>query len=104
MEKVRNQILNVGSNSGNYTINDLVDLTVEVFPESKIRRNNDLVDNRNYRVDFSKIEKCLDYKACITVQEGLNELKDLFGNNLIADPDDKRHSNITAIKEYYNDK
>ena len=56
IEKVQKQVFNVGSNSENYTITALANLTAKVFPDCRVQVNKSLSDERNYRVDFGKIK------------------------------------------------
>ena len=100
-EKVRGQIFNVGSNANNHTINELADFTKKVFPSVKILKRKKAVDKRNYRVDFSKIEKTLGFKAKISVQEGMFELKRALEQNGFAtkDLDESRFNNMKRLKE-----
>jgi len=104
LEKVRKQIFNVGRNSENYTINELATLAKQVFPDCKIERNDDSVDNRNYKIGFGKIEEHLGYRAQLTVIDGLNELKEVFDSGAISAPDDERYSNISALRGHFNGK
>lgn len=101
VEKVRGQIFNVGSNANNHTINDLADFVKKVFPSVKILKRKKAVDKRNYRVDFSKIEKTLGFKAKISVQEGMFELKRALEQNGFAtkDLDESRFNNMKRLKE-----
>lgn len=99
IEKVSRQTFNVGSTSENYTIEDLADLASQIFPGLKVNKRNESVDPRNYRVDFDKIEKTLDYRAGTSVIDGLKELKSVFEKGEVKDPDDLKYSNIEALKQ-----
>jgi len=101
VEDVRGQIFNVGSNALNYTINDLADFAREVFPGVKIIKRESAVDKRNYRVDFSKIERTLGFKAKVGVKEGMTELKRALKKNglLPGDLDGSKFSNMKRLKE-----
>lgn len=100
LEKVSRQIFNVGSNRENYTIDQISDLVSSVFPDTAVTRKSESVDPRNYKVDFSKMERALGYGARMTVRDGLQELKSVFERGEIENPDDLRYSNIEALKEY----
>jgi len=97
MEKVKKEIINVGSNSNNYTLKQLSKLVKNVFPDCKIRINEVNTDKRSYKVDFNKVKDIFDYEPKISVNEGLNELKNIFENGLIEDPNDKMYSNIDSL-------
>ena len=99
VEDVKGQVFNVGSNEMNHTINELADIAKDTFPHIKIIRKDDKVDKRNYRVNFSKIEKVLGFKANIGVKQGMLEIKEAFENNSILDLDDSRYYNLKKLQE-----
>ncbi|MCX5666802.1 MAG: NAD-dependent epimerase/dehydratase family protein [Candidatus Omnitrophica bacterium] len=99
LDKVSRQIFNVGSKQGNHTISELAGMAEEIFPGISIRQQGQSKDPRNYKVDFTKIENALGYKAGTSVRDGLMELRDVFERGEISDPEDSRYSNIKAIKE-----
>lgn len=101
VEDVRKQIFNVGSNQLNYTINGLADITKEVFPDLTVMKKDHAVDKRNYKVDFSKIEKVLGFKAKVGIREGMLELKNALENKRFSslDLEASQFSNIKRLKE-----
>ena len=99
VEDVKGQVFNVGSNEMNHTINELADIAKDMFPHIKIIRKDDKVDKRNYRVNFSKIEKVLGFKANIGVKQGMLEIKEAFENNSLLDLDDSRYYNLKKLQE-----
>lgn len=104
IDKVSRQVFNVGSNKENYTINELTGLTLQVFPEVTVKQNSSVQDLRNYKVDFSKIEEMLGFRAQVSVLDGLKELKAVFEKGEIKNLDHPRYSNIEAIKELRTEK
>lgn len=100
IDKVAGQIFNVGSISGNYRIKEIADLVLKIFPDTHLTHNSKTTDQRNYRVDFAKIEKAIGYRAKFCVIDGLKELKGVFERKEITNPDDPSYSNIEAIKEF----
>ena len=58
-----------------------------------------MTDTRNYRVDFSKICDSLGFEPKFTVLNGLDELKKIFENGGIEDPNHKKYSNIQALMD-----
>ena len=97
IDLVCKKIFNVGGDSENFTIKSIAELTKTIFPQCNITYNKSDSDLRNYRVDFSRINKLLDFKSKYSVSDGLEELKEVFESNLIAKVDDIRHSNINSI-------
>jgi len=99
IQKVSRETFNVGSTEGNHTINQLAEAAVKVFCGARLERKKNLSDSRNYRIDFSKMEDILGYRAKITVLDGLEELKAVFKKGEIKEAEDLRYSNIKALKE-----
>ena len=59
-EIVHNQVFNVGKNEDNYQIKDIADIIIEMMPRCIVEYTGEHgVDNRTYRVDFSKIKRVL---------------------------------------------
>ena len=99
LEKVKKEIFNVGGNSENYTINDIAQMVSKVFKDCRIVSENEMTDTRNYRVDFSKIRDCLGFEIEYSVLNGLDELKKIFENGSIENPNHKKYSNIQALMD-----
>jgi hypothetical protein len=71
-----------------------------VFPDTVIKVDGAVVDERNYRVDFSRANNALGVDPQISVIEGLMELRSVFELGTIAEPYSETYSNILALKEY----
>lgn len=99
IERVRAQIFNVGSNNENYTISGLSEIAKEVFPHIEIQKERGMVDARNYRVDFSKIEQVLNFKAQYSVKQGMLELKEAFGKKRLDELDSIEYSNYKRLQK-----
>lgn len=74
---VNRQVFNTGANQQNYTIEQIARAVQTVFPDVSIEIN-DIVDPRDYRVDFSKAEKLLQFKTRHTLTESIAELREDF--------------------------
>ncbi|MBT4837954.1 MAG: NAD-dependent epimerase/dehydratase family protein [Methylococcales bacterium] len=100
IEKVRAQVFNVGSSEMNHTISDLADIAQKVFPGIKLIKRTESVDERNYRVKFDKIESTLGYRAKVSVEDGMLELKKAFENKEFDEVEDNPHySNLLKMQE-----
>ena len=95
LHKIKGEIFNVGSSHNNFTINDIGKMVKEVNPASELVIEDKNVDKRNYKVDFSKIEKSLGYKALVDVKEGIKEMSGAIK--------DSQHDDYLEDK-YYNDR
>lgn len=79
INKVHNEIFNVGDTHANYQIKDIAQSISEVMPTCEVTLNKNAVDKRNYRVDFTKINSRLPGFSCKrTVKSGIKELFELF--------------------------
>jgi nucleoside-diphosphate-sugar epimerase len=96
---VRGQIFNVGSDDGNYTKDEIVELVQKHVVGTEIEYK-DLSfggDMRDIRVSFAKIRKKLGYKPRLTVEQGICEVRDAIVNGLIKEPMDSRYRNAQFI-------
>jgi nucleoside-diphosphate-sugar epimerase len=73
---VNGQIFNVGSASLNVKLKDLAEIVGKVAnPDSQIEWYGD-PDVRSYRANFDKIENKLNFKTEVTIEKGVEEIKD----------------------------
>ncbi len=75
-EVIYNQAFNVGRTSENYQIRDVANLVAEIVPNCEVSfAAGASADARDYRVDFSKIEKTLPgYNPQWTLRAGIEEM------------------------------
>lgn len=80
IEKVHNQVLNVGKAGENYQIREVAHIVEEKVPDSVITLAAEAgPDIRDYRVDCSKIAELVpEFQPVWTVQAGVDELHDAF--------------------------
>ena len=97
LAKVKKEVFNVGGNSENYTINDIAEMTRNVFSDCKVFANYENIDKRNYKVDCSKIQNILDFQTGYTVLDGLQELKKIFNSGILVDENNNKYSNIKSL-------
>ena len=99
IEKLRGQIFNVGSDDGNYTKDEIVDL-IRQHVEGTVVEHKDLTfggDMRDIRVSFSKIRNVLGFSQKISVVDGICEVRDALTSGLIRDALDSRYRNAQFI-------
>jgi nucleoside-diphosphate-sugar epimerase len=79
-EAIHNQAFNVGRTSENYRIRDVANLVAEIVPNCEVAfAPGAAADQRNYRVDFSKIEKRVpSYHPRWTLRDGVIELYEAY--------------------------
>jgi nucleoside-diphosphate-sugar epimerase len=75
-ESIHNQAFNVGRNGENYRIRQVAEMVAEVVPNCEVAfAAGASADTRDYRVDFSKIERQLpSFKPAWTLRRGIEEL------------------------------
>src|ERR1700730_16020968 len=98
-EKIRGQIFNLGSDSGNYTKDEIVALVQKHVEGLKIT-HKDLSfggDMRDITVSFAKIKRELGFEPGMTVEEGIVEVRDALQLGLIKDAADSRYRNAQFI-------
>ncbi len=102
LQAVKGQIFNVGSDDQNYQIAQLGDLIKELIPDVQVIRQGEEVDNRNYRVSFSKIQKRLGFTPRRSVADGILEIKAAIEDGRILDYRAARYSNYKTLSEEGN--
>ncbi len=98
-EKVRGQIYNLGSETGNYTKDEIVGLVIKRLPET-IVTYKDLTfggDMRDLRVSFEKIRRGLGFETTLTVDDGVREVVHALSTGLIREPLHERYRNARFI-------
>ncbi len=81
-DAIHKEVFNVGTNSENYTVEQIAHMIVNEFPDTKIL-HKEVPNAASYNLNFDKIERTLKYKAKVSVKEGISELKNALKSNLI---------------------
>ena len=99
LEKVRNQVFNLGSENLNTSKQELVELIKAYLPELQIeyREVSFAGDMRSIHVSFAKIRKVLQFEAEIGLEEGIEEIITTLRNGIISDPCSEKYRNHPAI-------
>lgn len=98
-EKVHSQIYNLGTDDGNYTKDQIVQLVIKRLPETFVQYK-DLTfggDARDITVSFDKIRRDLGFKALLTVDDGVREVVNALRLGLIREPQHERYRNAQFI-------
>ncbi len=84
-ESVNRQIFNVGSETLNVKLKDLALRVGKVIsPEASIEWYGD-PDIRSYRAAFKKIEQTLGFKTEVTIEKGVEEIRDMIREGTLDD-------------------
>ncbi len=98
-EKTRGEVYNLGCDAANFTKDEVVALIRGRIPGTRVTYK-DLSfggDMRDIRVSFAKIERGLGFRAQISVEEGICEVRDALESGLIKQPIDGRYRNAQFI-------
>lgn len=96
VEKVRGEVLNVGSNENNLRILTLGYRVRDAIPGTQVEILNDDPDLRDYNVNFDKIERVLGWRPRRTIDDGIHEVLAALRDGRV-DPDDRR---FYTLKQY----
>ena len=94
LDLIKNEIFNLGNTINNIKKIEIANIIKKKFiPELEVIQNENDPDLRSYRVDFTKIEKTLDFKLEKTLDGAIEELISLVRNSLVDDFNDKKYRN-----------
>jgi len=98
-EKVRCQIFNLGSDDGNYTKDQIVELVLKRLPETVVTYKDMTFggDMRDITVSYEKIQRELGFQTRCTPDDGIREVLHAIRSGLISDPHDVRYRNAQFI-------
>jgi nucleoside-diphosphate-sugar epimerase len=99
LDKVRGQVFNVGSDAGNYTKDEIVELVRRPVDGTEVEYKGLTFggDMRHIRVSFAKIRQVLGHEPKISLEEDIREVRDAIINGLIKKPLDSRYRNAEFI-------
>lgn len=97
--KIRGQVFNLGTENGNYSKDDIVQLVLKRMPETTVEYK-DLTfggDMRDITVSFEKIKHVLGFDTTLDVDDGIREVLFALKSGLIRNPTDDRYRNAQFI-------
>ena len=74
VDKIDREIFNVGDTKNNYSKKKIIDKISKHINQPKVLFLKKGVDRRDYRVDFSKIKKKLNFKTKYSIEYGIKEI------------------------------
>jgi len=98
-KNINAQIFNVGSTSENYQLKDLKSIIESFVSGAEIILEENVTDNRNYKVDFTKIESTLNFKIKINILSGISEMINFFELSGGVNISEKHYSNYLTFLE-----
>jgi nucleoside-diphosphate-sugar epimerase len=88
-DRVKGQIVNVGSTENNVRIKNLAYRVRDLVPGTEIVMAPTDPDLRDYNVSFDKLGALLDYRPLRTIEDGISEVLAALRSGTV-DPDDRR--------------
>ncbi len=99
VDRVHNQILNVGDTDGNYRIRQIAEIVGGVFPGCTVTVAGRSPDARSYRVSFAKIQEVLPAFRCEwNAERSARQLLDVFTRAHLSE-EDFRSRDYTRLKQ-----
>lgn len=95
---INGEIFNVGSTNENFKLKELKPLIEAIVPGSEIILENNITDNRNYKVDFSKIKQELGFEVETRLSSGISEMVESFRHKQDLDIKKAVYSNFEIFK------
>jgi nucleoside-diphosphate-sugar epimerase len=90
-------IYNVASE--NLTVLEVANIVKECIPEIQIDRvGSQFEDRRDYRIDFSKAQRLLDFSPKWFVRDSVQEIEEVIRSGRIKDFSDIKFANLTALQ------
>jgi nucleoside-diphosphate-sugar epimerase len=91
--KIDHNVFNVGNTQENYQKQMIIEHIRKDIPDIKVKYVKKDEDPRDYKVDFSKINKILGFKTKITVPEGIKEIRQALDKGVFSEPDSAIYRN-----------
>lgn len=98
-EKIRRQVFNLGTDNGNYTKSEIVNLILKRMPETIVEYKDMSFggDMRDITVSFEKIKRVLGFETTLDVDDGVREVLFTLKSGLIRNPTEDRYRNAQFI-------
>lgn len=99
IDNIHNQAFNVGINEENYRVIDIANMVAEIVPNCRVEVLNETgLDERTYRVDFSKIKETLqNFQPKWNLRDGIIELYNKFKEFNLT-PDEFKSSKYFRVR------
>lgn len=98
-KKVHNQIFNLGSETGNLSKDQIVEVILKRLPETRVNYK-DLTfggDMRDFHISYEKIREKLGFEVKKNIEDGVREVLNALRIGIIDNPQDQRYRNARFI-------
>jgi nucleoside-diphosphate-sugar epimerase len=93
LDKVGNQVFNVGSTEQNYQIDEIAQMVGTSLGGVAIERDESSLDTRDYRVSFEKIQAAIGFGPRQNVPDSARTIYEALSSGAIDDPTEKIYYN-----------
>lgn len=99
---IHGQVFNVGSNEQNYQLGDAASIIQSCVPHAEVVDMGADTDFRNYRADFTKIRRMLNFTPEWTLEQGVKQVIAAFEGGEVRDYRSPMYSNVKFLVEEAN--
>lgn len=93
LDKMKNEVFNVGKTSENYQKLSIANMVKSQARDTVLQLIKRVSDSRDYRVSFEKIKEHLDFSPDLTVEGGISEVFNLLKSKVIMNYDSPEYIN-----------
>ncbi len=90
---ISGEVFNLAANDQNLQINQVASIIKEMMPEISVKILPGEPDLASYKLSSKKIEKVLDFKPVLTIEDSLVEIRSAFEQGLYKDTQSPRYNN-----------
>jgi len=99
IDRVGGEIFNIGGNRLNYTLQQVGEIIHKLVPGSELLELGTNSDRRNYRVDFSKVEKTVGYTPKWKLEDGITQVITAIRDGVVSDYNLPAYSNVKILNQ-----
>lgn len=99
IDLVGGEIFNIGGNRLNFTLQQVGEMIHKLVPGSELLELGTNADRRNYRVDFSKVERMVGYTPKWRLEEGITQVIDAIRDGVVSDYNLPAYSNVKILNQ-----
>jgi nucleoside-diphosphate-sugar epimerase len=99
INRVGGEIFNIGGNNLNFTLQQVGEMINRMVPESELLELGANSDRRNYRVDFSKVNKIVGYAPKWKLEDGINQVITAIREGVVSDYNLPTYSNVKILNQ-----
>jgi nucleoside-diphosphate-sugar epimerase len=99
IDRVGGEIFNIGGNRLNFTLQQVGEMIHKLVPGSELLELGTNSDRRNYRVDFSKVEKMVGYSPKWKLEDGITQVITAIRDGVVSDYNLPAYSNVKILNQ-----